>query len=193
MATWEHPCSWSQSAKANRSVVIVRKVRVSFTAFRPLGLRIQQATTVFLCTSRPQQRGYSTSIRHLQKCRPRTGCSLHAASLLRASSLRSDRRWCLRASRPYCWQAGGTRITRPSACGGRATSLALFIGGGEGNPHDVLVANLIQSSKRTFSWRSFLSFFAFQEGMWDTQIVALLSSPTVSGRISRQLPDSPRP
>jgi hypothetical protein len=26
---------------------------------------------------------------------------------------------------------------------------------------------------------SFLSFFAFKEGMWDTQIAALLSSPTV--------------
>src|SRR5437016_7976869 len=55
--------------------------------------------------------------------------------------MRSDRRWCLRASRPYCWQAGGTRINRPSACGGRATIVALFIRGGEGNPHDVLLAN----------------------------------------------------
>src|SRR5215467_11333382 len=43
----------------------------------------------------------------------------------------------------------------------------------------------LQSSRSTFSWRSFLSFFAFQEGMWDTQIVALLSSPTVSGRLVR--------
>src|SRR5437868_3698363 len=55
--------------------------------------------------------------------------------------MRSDRRWCLRASRLYCWQAGGTRINRPSACGGRATIVALFIRGGEGNPHDVLLAN----------------------------------------------------
>src|SRR5215471_5235834 len=50
----------------------------------------------------------------------------------------------------------------------------------------ILLANPLQSSKRTFSWGSFLSFFAFQEGMWDTQIVALLSSPTVSGRFVRQ-------
>src|SRR5215475_11877789 len=47
----------------------------------------------------------------------------------------------------------------------------------------ILLANSLQSSKRTFSWGSFLSFFAFKEGMWDTQIAALLSSPTVSGRI----------
>src|SRR5262245_60415746 len=141
MATWVHPCSWSQSAKANRSVVIVRKVRVSCTGFRPSVRRIQQATTVFLCTSRPQQRGYITSIRPLQRVRPRTGCSLYAESLLRASSTRSDRRWCLRTSKPYCWQACGTRITRPSACGGRATSLALFMCGGEGNPHELLLAN----------------------------------------------------
>src|SRR4029453_12233152 len=37
----------------------------------------------------------------------------------------------------------------------------------------------LQSSRSTFSWGSFLGFFAFQEGMWDTQIAALLSSPTV--------------
>src|SRR5438105_15937351 len=44
----------------------------------------------------------------------------------------------------------------------------------------ILLANLLQSSRSTFSWGSFPSFFAFQEGMWDTQISALLSSPTVS-------------
>jgi hypothetical protein len=42
------------------------------------------------------------------------------------------------------------------------------------------LANLFQSSRSTFSWGSFPSFFAFKEGMWDTQISALLSSPTVS-------------
>jgi hypothetical protein len=41
---------------------------------------------------------------------------------------------------------------------------------------------LLQSSRSTFSRGSFPSFFAFKEGMWDTQISALLSSPTVSGR-----------
>jgi hypothetical protein len=44
------------------------------------------------------------------------------------------------------------------------------------------LANLLQSSKSTFSWGSSPGFFAFQEGMWDTQISALLSSPTVSAR-----------
>src|SRR4029434_7822880 len=46
----------------------------------------------------------------------------------------------------------------------------------------ILLANLLQSSRSTFSRGSFLSFFAFKEGMWDTQISALLSLPTVSGR-----------
>src|SRR5712691_9399125 len=38
----------------------------------------------------------------------------------------------------------------------------------------------LQSSRSTFSCVNFPSFFAFQEGMWDTQISALLSSPTIS-------------
>ena len=41
------------------------------------------------------------------------------------------------------------------------------------------MANLLQSSSSTFSCVSFPGFFAFQEGMWDTHISALLSSPTV--------------
>jgi hypothetical protein len=32
----------------------------------------------------------------------------------------------------------------------------------------ILLANLLQSSSSTFSWGSFLGFFAFKEGMWDT-------------------------
>jgi hypothetical protein len=48
------------------------------------------------------------------------------------------------------------------------------------------LANLLQSSRSTFSRGSFPSFFAFKEGMWDTQMSALLSSPTVSGGFSRR-------
>jgi hypothetical protein len=44
----------------------------------------------------------------------------------------------------------------------------------------ILLTNLFQSSRSTFSWGSFSSFFAFKEGMWDTQIAALWNSPTVS-------------
>ena len=44
----------------------------------------------------------------------------------------------------------------------------------------ILLANLLQGSRSTFSCASYPSFFAFQEGMWDTQISALLNSPTVS-------------
>ena len=47
------------------------------------------------------------------------------------------------------------------------------------------MANLLQSSRSTFSRGRFSSFFAFQEGMWDTQISALLSSPTVSAPFLR--------
>ena len=50
----------------------------------------------------------------------------------------------------------------------------------------ILLANLLQGSSSTFSRVSFPSPFAFQEGMWDTHISALLSSPTVSGGFSRR-------
>ena len=46
----------------------------------------------------------------------------------------------------------------------------------------ILLANLLQRSRSTFSWGSFLSFFAFQEGMLGTQISACEGWPTVSGR-----------
>jgi hypothetical protein len=36
---------------------------------------------------------------------------------------------------------------------------------GEGNPHELLLANVLQGSRSTFSFASFPSFFAFQEGM----------------------------
>src|SRR5215471_4045021 len=45
----------------------------------------------------------------------------------------------------------------------------------------ILLANVLQSSSRTFSCVSFPSVFAFKEGMWDTPISALGGSPTVSG------------
>jgi hypothetical protein len=48
------------------------------------------------------------------------------------------------------------------------------------------LANLLQSSRSTFSWGSFPSFFAFQEGMLDTHISALGGWPTVSGGFVRQ-------
>src|SRR5215217_2115301 len=50
----------------------------------------------------------------------------------------------------------------------------------------ILLANLLQSSMSTFSWRSFLSFFAFKAGMLDTQISALGGWPTVSPRLLRR-------
>src|SRR4030095_17055358 len=47
----------------------------------------------------------------------------------------------------------------------------------------ILLANLLQCSRSTFACVRFPSVFAFQDGMWDTQFSALLSSPTVSARI----------
>jgi hypothetical protein len=44
----------------------------------------------------------------------------------------------------------------------------------------ILLANLLQSSRSTFSWGSFLSFFAFKEGMLGTPISVLGGWPTVS-------------
>src|SRR5215467_6806777 len=60
------------------------------------------------------------------------------------------------------------------------------------NKGRILLANLLQGSRSTFSCASFPSVFAFQEGMWDTHISALLGSPTVSGRFHwrhRRYPD----
>jgi hypothetical protein len=54
----------------------------------------------------------------------------------------------------------------------------------KGNP--ILLVNLLQSSRSTFSWESFPRVFAFQEGMWDTQISALGGSPTVSARLKEE-------
>jgi hypothetical protein len=44
----------------------------------------------------------------------------------------------------------------------------------------ILLANLFQGSRSPFARLRFSSLFAFKEGMWGTQISALLGSPTVS-------------
>jgi len=49
----------------------------------------------------------------------------------------------------------------------------------------ILLVNLLQRSRSTFSRGSFLSFFAFQEGMLGTQISALGGWPTVSEPFTR--------
>src|SRR5262245_4215625 len=60
IATCVQPWAPSQSASTNKSSVMVAKVRVCFCP--PL---IRQATTVFACTSKPQQQRYKTSIPEL--------------------------------------------------------------------------------------------------------------------------------
>src|SRR5262249_45409641 len=64
----------------------------------------------------------------------------------------------------------------------------------------ILLVNLLQSSRSTFSWGGFLRFFAFFEGMLDTKISAPGGWPTVPheprlstaygnrGAISRRIP-----
>ena len=54
----------------------------------------------------------------------------------------------------------------------------------------ILLANLLQRSRSTFSRGSFLSLFAFKEGIFDTQISALGGWPTVSARYCDRL-DTP--
>ena len=56
----------------------------------------------------------------------------------------------------------------------------------------ILLANLLQRSRTAFSCVSFSCFFAFKEGMYDTQISAVLSSPTVSGRLLYSFLEPPR-
>ena len=48
----------------------------------------------------------------------------------------------------------------------------------------ILLANLLQSARSTFSCEGFLSFFAFKEDMLNTPISALRGWPTVSARFS---------
>jgi hypothetical protein len=57
--------------------------------------------------------------------------------------------------------------------------------GGVSSTDRILLANLLQRSRSTFSWGSFLIFFAFKEGILDTQISVLGGWPTVSDRLLR--------
>src|SRR5262249_36019380 len=47
--------------------------------------------------------------------------------------------------------------------------------------HEVLLANVLQSSSSTFSCVRFPRFFAFKEGMWDTHISVRGGWPIVPG------------
>jgi hypothetical protein len=74
------------------------------------------------------------------------------------------------------------RATVPESPAVVALSLRPSMGSLKAKTGRILLANLFQSSRSTFSWGSFSSFLAFQEGMWDTQISELGGSPTVSAR-----------
>jgi len=55
-------------------------------------------------------------------------------------------------------------------------------GGSSLSKKRILLANLLQSSRSTFSWRSFLRFFAFKEGIVGHTNFGFGGWPTVSGR-----------
>src|SRR5262249_5038539 len=52
----------------------------------------------------------------------------------------------------------------------------------------ILLPNLLQSSRSTLSWGSFLRYFAFKEGRLGTPISVLGGWATVSGRFLHALP-----
>src|SRR5712691_6524967 len=60
MATWLTSCSLNQSESASKPTVVVAKVRTSRLTFPRSPVFRMQATTVFLCTSRPAQHAYKT-------------------------------------------------------------------------------------------------------------------------------------
>src|SRR5919197_1619628 len=96
MATCVQPRTSSQSASANNSAVIVPKVRVSC----PSGVRTQ-ATTVFLCTSKPAHRSYMMFIgTSAERSHGEHGC-LECQML--TCVLKGDSWRCLQASGSDCW------------------------------------------------------------------------------------------
>src|SRR5260221_11796701 len=62
MATWVQPAAASQSLSANRSLVIVPKVRSCLVGVPSGPGTSRHATTVRLCTSRPPHRGKRISM-----------------------------------------------------------------------------------------------------------------------------------
>ena len=100
--------SASQSPRASRSAVMVGKVRTSGWGRPPWVETSTQATTVALCTSSPQQRGWATSMRT-----PSVAC-------LRASG------------RPLLTKDSGPRA--PQACWGRQSVVPGGIRGQTASP-----------------------------------------------------------
>jgi hypothetical protein len=82
-----------------------------------------------------------------------------------------------------------TLIGGPSCCAWHTCLIAPCVSCT--NNGRILLANLLQSSRSTFSRGSFFNFFAFKEGMFDTQISALGGWPTVSGRLSGLVGSAP--
>src|SRR5262245_20908368 len=100
IATCVQPAACSQSSNCRMPCVVVAKGRI-FLCRCPSTIRITHATSSFLWTSIPQQRGESNSISSL--IIRNGGCSQgtqgERASPLRACSTshlgNCDRRWCL--------------------------------------------------------------------------------------------------
>src|SRR5262249_12421941 len=84
--------------------------------------------------------------------------------------------------------ASGTLGGTVSANSSRiAASRAGRYGATSSNPlGKIPLANLLPSSRSHFFLPKLSKRFTFKEGMWDTQVAALVSSPTVSGGFLRQ-------
>ena len=84
--------------------------------------------------------------------------------------------WNMHAIEGHHRKTCGRGAKRTQILGMGCSTLRLALG--QGSPAcrkngRILLANLLQSSRSTFSWGSLLSFFAFKEGMLGTPISVL--------------------
>src|SRR6476659_7330084 len=113
MAIWVTPWLVNQSSRANKSAVIVPKERRCRRTLPSGSVSKRQATTVFLWTSRPQQRACTTCIfppgRWADERHGRAGCAERQVSLPCSSPRRRQQSWLLEASRSQLFsRADGT-------------------------------------------------------------------------------------
>src|SRR5262249_25358450 len=105
MATWVHPHASSQAESASNSTVIVPKVRISWTQpSSPPGITTQ-ATTVFLCTSKPAHRSYRTCI--ATSAHKDNGWRGYLKRPILTCVLMGDSWRCLQVFGSACWSGSG--------------------------------------------------------------------------------------
>jgi hypothetical protein len=90
--------------------------------------------------------------------------------------------------RDLCWNTFGRCVFRVESYLPKMQTLTPLKSQKNGR---ILLVNLLQSSRSTFSRENLLSFFAFKEGMLGTPISVLGGWPTVSDRFLRLIPSNP--